>query len=307
MAKIVGIGANVFDTLIRLDTYPTEDTKQAAKEITRCGGGPCGTALVAAAKLGASSAYIGNCSDDPAGIFLRGDFEKYGVGTENMHTVADTDGFQSIIWLSDAEMSRTCVFHRGSVPPTVIDEKGKKSIEEAEILLVDGNDLAAAVEGALIAKKAGTLVLYDAGGRYPNVEKLLELTDILIPSEEFAMGHTNTSSAEEAAKKLWETYSPRILVITQGKKGGIIYDGKEITPYPAFPVEAVDTNGSGDVFHGSFAFAMTKGWDVLTCCIFSSAVSAVKCTKVGARAGVPDFETVEKFLLERGKKLPLEK
>lgn len=27
MAKIVGIGANVFDTLYNIPTYPTEDTK----------------------------------------------------------------------------------------------------------------------------------------------------------------------------------------------------------------------------------------------------------------------------------------
>ncbi len=306
MAKIVGIGANVMDTLIRLDSYPTEDTKKKAEEITRCGGGPCGTGLVAAAKLGAPAAYIGNCSDDGAGEFLRGDFETYGVDTECMKTVPDTDGFQSFIWLSDKSATRTCVFHRGTVPGTVLNEKEKEAIAKAEILMVDGNDLDAAVAGAKIAKEKNTLVLYDAGGRYPGVEKLLSLTDVLIPSEEFAMGHTDSRSAKEAAKKLWEMYRPRILVITQGKKGGIYYDGKEILSYPAFPVEAVDTNGSGDVFHGAFAFALTKGWDVKTSCIFSSAVSALKCTKVGARGGVPSYEEVKEFLTDRGFLLPAE-
>ena len=90
MAQIVGIGANVFDTLYRLDTYPTEDTKQRAQSVKESGGGPCGTGLVAAAKLGATCAYIGNCSDDQGGKFLRGDFEKYGVSTEYMNTVPDT-------------------------------------------------------------------------------------------------------------------------------------------------------------------------------------------------------------------------
>lgn len=306
MAEIVGIGANVLDTLIRLDTYPSEDTKQKAKEITRCGGGPCGTGLVAAAKLGADAAYIGFSSDDGAGDFLRGDFKGYGVDTACMKTIPDTVGFQSFILLCDDNATRTCVFHRGTVPPTKIGEKEKEEIRTARILMVDGNDLDAAVEGAKIAKENKTLVLYDAGGRYAGVEKLLSLTDILIPSEEFALGVTDTSDAEEAAKKLWETYEPKILVITQGKKGGIYYDGNKVATYPAFPVDAVDTNGSGDVFHGAFAFALTKGWDVKTCCLFSSATSALKCTKVGARGGVPTYEEVKEFLLSHGIELPVE-
>ncbi len=304
MAMIVGIGANVFDTLVRLDRFPTEDTKQGAKEIIRCGGGPCGTALVTASKLGANCFYIGNCSDDTAGGFLRDDFEKYGVDTTHMKTVKNTSGFQSIIWLSDESATRTCTFHRGTVPATIIDYQDTKRIEEADLLLVDGNDMEAALCGAKIAREKGTPVLYDAGGQYPEVDKLLELTDILIPSEEFALGHTKTDCASDAAKKLWDMYHPRVIVITQGKKGGVIYNGKQITSYPAFPVNAVDTNGSGDVFHGAFAFALTKGWDYETCAMFSSAVSALKCTKMGARSGVPNFDDVKAFLHERDIKLP---
>lgn len=300
MAQITGIGANVFDTLFRLDSFPVEDTKQKACSVTESGGGPCGTGLVAAAKLGASCSYIGYCSDDRAGQFLRSDFEKYGVCTDCMTTIADTSAFVSCIWLSDESASRTCVFHRGTVPGTVIGEKEAAAIRESQILMVDGNDLDAAVEGAKLAKQAGTLVLYDAGGRYPNVEKLLALTDILIPSEEFALGHTGEKTAADAAKKLWQMYHPKVVVITQGKAGGILYQGQQVLRYPAFPVEAVDTNGSGDVFHGAFAFALTQGFSYEKCCVFSSAVSALKCLQVGARAGVPSYAQTLSFLKERG-------
>ena len=299
MAQITGIGANVFDTLYRLDSFPAEDTKQKACSVTESGGGPCGTGLVAAAKLGASCSYIGNCSDDRAGQFLRSDFEKYGVSTRCMTTVPDTSAFVSCIWLSDESASRTCVFHRGTVPGTVIGEKEAAAIRESQILMVDGNDLDAAVEGAKLAKESGTLVLYDAGGQYPNVDRLLKETDILIPSEEFALGHTGTHNVREAAEKLWQLYSPRIIVITQGKKGGILYDGEKVLTYPAFPVDAVDTNGSGDVFHGAFAFALTQGFSYEKCCVFSSAVSALKCLQVGARTGVPSYTQTLSFLKER--------
>ena len=81
MIEIVGIGANVFDTLFAIEKYPREDTKMRADSVKQSGGGPCATGLVAAAKLGAKCAFIGNMTDDSAGRFLKEDFEKYGVDT----------------------------------------------------------------------------------------------------------------------------------------------------------------------------------------------------------------------------------
>jgi len=169
--------------------------------------------------------------------------------------------------------------------------------------MVDGNEMDAAVEAAKIARDNGVKVLYDCGGLYDGVEKLLALTDIMIPSEEFSLGHTGCATAEEAAKKLFDTYSPEVVVITQGKKGGIIYDGESITAYPIYPAKVVDSNGSGDVFHGAFAAAVCKGYDYLKCCHFSSAVSGLKCTGVGARESVPNFETTKAYLKENGYEL----
>lgn len=114
------------------------------------------------------------------------------------------------------------------------------------------------------------------------------------------MGHTGEKTVQDAARKLWKMYSPKVIVITQGKVGGILYDGNQVLRYPAFPVDAVDTNGSGDVFHGAFAFALTKGYEYGQCCVFSSAVSALKCTQVGARKGVPSFDATISFLKSRG-------
>lgn len=303
MAKIVGIGANVFDTLYNIPTYPTEDTKMRATASKTAGGGPVATGLVAASKLGEDAAYIGVLTDDNGGKFLKEDFVKYGVNTDFIEIKSGYRSFASILWLCADTATRTCVFDKGDVPSLVLNETQKQAIRDAEILMVDGNEMDAAVEGAKIAKDSGTKVLYDCGGLYDGVEKLLALTDIMIPSEEFSLGHTGCKTAEEAAKKLYEIYNPEIVVITQGKKGGIIYDGKEIISYPIYPAKVVDSNGSGDVFHGAFAAAVSKEYDYLKCCHFSSAVSALKCTGVGARESVPDFETTKKYLKENGYEL----
>ena len=303
MAKKVGIGANVFDTLYNIPTYPTEDTKMRATASKTAGGGPVATGLVAAQKLGEQTAYIGVLSDDNGGKFLKEDFIKYGVNTDYIEIKSGYRSFASILWLCADKATRTCVFDKGDLPPLRLNDTQKQAIKDAEILMVDGNEMDAAVEAAKIARENGTKVLYDCGGLYEGVEKLLALTDIMIPSEEFSLGHTGCKTAEEAAKKLYETYNPEIVVITQGKKGGIIYDSKEIISYPIYPAVVVDSNGSGDVFHGAFAAAIVKGYDYLKCCHFSSAVSGLKCTGVGARESVPDFETTKKYLKENGYEL----
>ena len=300
MINIIGIGANVCDTLLTVPHYPKEDTKLKASAAVQSGGGPCATGLVAASKLGESCAFIGNLTDDSAGAFLKADMEKYAVSTELIDVKKGYSSFTSTIWLSEETASRTCVFYKGNVPPTKLSKKHKETISVAKILMVDGNDIEAAIEGAKIARKNGTKVLYDAGGLYEGIEELLKLADILIPSEEFALGHTKAKTTEDAAKILFEKYSPEVVVITQGKKGGIIFDGKKIKEYPAFLVDAVDSNGSGDVFHGAFAFSLVQGYDYEKSAVFSSAVSALKCTGIGARKAVPTFDETIEFLKERG-------
>lgn len=303
MAKIVGIGANVFDTLYNIPTYPAEDTKMRATASKTAGGGPVGTGLVAAAKLGADCAYIGVLSDDNGGRFLKEDFEKYGVGTDYIRVLPGYRSFASVLWLCGDTATRTCVFDKGNLPPLCLDEAQKAAIEQASLLMVDGNELSAAVEGAKIARSKRVKVLYDCGGMYEGVEKLLCCTDIMIPSEEFSLGHTGCKTAEEAAKKLYDAYNPEVVVITQGSRGGILYDGKAVAAYPAFRVNAVDSNGAGDVFHGAFAAAVMMGYAYGKCCLFASAVSALKCTGIGARESAPNIESVKKFLKENGYEL----
>ena len=300
MGKIVGIGACVMDTLVNVPHYPKEDTKLRATNSKPAGGGPVATGLVAAAKLGADTEYIGVLSDDNGGKFLMQDFAKYGVSTAHVDVKSGCRSFTSVIWLSAETTTRTCVFDKGDLPPLVLNDVQKEAIAAADLLMVDGNEMDAAVEAAQFARAHGTKVLYDCGGLYEGVARLLAETDIMIPSEEFALGHTGAATAEEAAKALWETYHPEVIVITQGKRGGILFDGEKVIPYPIYPAVVVDSNGSGDVFHGAFANAVTRGYDYENCCHFSSAVSGLKCTGIGARESVPDFDTTKSYMKENG-------
>jgi Sugar kinases, ribokinase family len=300
MFEIVGVGSAVYDTLIVTNSFPVEDTKIRAKKTMQSGGGPCSTGLVAAAKLGASCAYIGVLSDDAGGKFLLSDFEKFNVDVQSVQVMSGYSSFSSFVILNEDSATRTCVAYRGDLPELVLDEAQKQKLIAAKLLMVDGNELNAAIEAATIAKANGVKVLYDAGGLYQNVETLLPLCDILIPSEEFALGFTGEKDAETAAKKLFTQFSPEVVVITQGKRGGILYDGTELRPYPILDAVVVDSNGAGDVFHGAFAYAVVQGYNAYQSCLFSSAASAIKCTKLGARNGAPTRDEVINLLRRNG-------
>ena len=159
MIKVVGIGACVMDTLVSVPRYPVEDTKLKADGTRLAGGGPVATGLVAASKLGQKCGYIGVLSDDNGGIFLKGDFEKYGMTNELITTESGYRSFTSVIWLSAETTSRTCVFDRGNLPALVLNDKQKEAIKNAKLLMVDGNELEAAIEGAKIARENGVKVL----------------------------------------------------------------------------------------------------------------------------------------------------
>ena len=163
MSKIVGIGANVFDTLYNIPTYPTEDTKMRATASKTAGGGPVATGLVAAKKLGVDAAYIGVLSDDNGGKFLKEDFEKYGVETKYIDVKSGYRSFASVLWLCADTATRTCVFDKGDLPPLVLGDAQKQAIKDAVLLMVDGNEMEAAVEGAKIARENGVKILYDCG------------------------------------------------------------------------------------------------------------------------------------------------
>jgi sulfofructose kinase len=58
----------------------------------------------------------------------------------------------------------------------------------------------------------------------------------------------------------------------------------------AFPINAIDTTGAGDAFHGAFAAAISSRMNWLDGLRYASAAGSLCCTKTGARSGLPSQE-----------------
>ena len=289
MADVMGIGAALFDMLMTATRMPAEDTKlQSDSARSQCGG-PCATALVAAAKLGVSAGYIGTLGDDLYGCHIRQQMERYGVEMAATRTIPGATSFHSFVLLNTQTATRTCIWNRGNLPPPAPEDIDPALIASARVLHLDGHQLEAAIRAAQLAREAGVAVSLDAGAPYPGIQRLLPLVDILIPSEECALALTGCAAAPEAAQALARQYSPQVLILTQGRRGGFIHTPQGPVRYPVYPVEAIDTNGAGDTFHGAFLAARLRGLDVPQAAAFASAASALKCTRFGAQEGIPGW------------------
>lgn len=298
MAKLLGIGSALFDMLMTVEGFPKEDSKVQGIESKAQGGGPCAGALVAAGKLGIEAGYIGTLGDDAYGDFIRESLSRYGVGTDHVRIVKGAVSYHSIVILNLQNATRTCVWSRGNVPSPKMEDVDIRVLREASFLHLDGHHLETAIYAARKAREYGIKVSLDAGGVYPGIRRLLPHVDILIPSEEFSLKFTGDRDVLRAAEILEGAYHPEVLIVTQGARGGFLWqEGREVR-YPAFRVKAVDSNGAGDTFHGAFLAARMKGMELLEAAGFASAASALKCTRFGTQEGIPGFDEVLKFIQE---------
>ncbi len=128
---------------------------------------------------------------------------------------------------------------------------------------------------------------------------LLPFVDVLIGGGRVGKALTGKDDifAAGADVLMW---GPRIFVQTEGEHGCYTVTSSEQFHTPAFPTEVIDTTGAGDVFHGAFLVGLQHGWPLRDIASFSSAVSALKCTKLGGRAGIPTMAEALVFLKEQG-------
>jgi sulfofructose kinase len=91
----------------------------------------------------------------------------------------------------------------------------------------------------------------------------------------------------------------RVASVTRGAQGLLWIDDSGIHRQAAFAVEVVDTTGAGDVFHGAYTLALAEGSSVAEAMRFASTVAALKCTRRGGRAGIPNRAEAAAFLSEQ--------
>jgi sulfofructose kinase len=295
---VLGIGRPYFDQLLVVAHLPAPDEVLPIERYERQGGGPVPTALIALARLGASTSVWGTVGDDREGEFLAADFRRHGVNCDHLTIVPGTETAFSVILVDRSTGKRSILYRRGDTPPLEPGQIDSAIVRRGGILHLSGSYQEAEITAARMAKSLGVLVSFDGGAGLarPGISALVELADILIVARSFAAQETGLSDIEACARNFLRR-GPRTVVVTDGVAGSWGWtQAGEYHHQPAFQVQVADTTGAGDVYHGAFIYGTLHGWDMAQTLRFASAVAGLKCTSVGGRAGIPTLADVERFL-----------
>jgi len=292
--RVVGIGQCSWDYLAVVDSFPAIDTKAEVSNWQEQGGGPVATALVTLARLGAPCNFHGVVGDDPESVKIRYSLLDEGIGASHLITRENAVSQKAFIAIEQGSAKRTIFWERPSGNPLLPDELPESFLDDCSLLLLDGLMSEVSLFAANKARNLNIPVMLDAGRVRPGMMEIAGLCDYLVASEQFALdlGWTGVpQDFREQANGLGST----VVTITLGAHGSITYRDSEIIAIPAFQVDALDTTGAGDVFHGAFARALLEGWSLEASASFACCAASLKCTRFGGRLGCPTWEEVDAF------------
>ncbi|EEK4976260.1 sugar kinase [Salmonella enterica] len=294
MVRIACVGITVMDRIYYVEGLPTEGGKYVAKRYTEVGGGPAATAAVAAAKLGAQVDFIGRVGDDDTGNSLLAELESLGVNTRYTRRYTQGMSSQSAIMV-DAKGERIIVNYPS--PDLLPDADWLNDIDfsQWDVVLADVRWHDGAKQAFTLARQAGVMTVLDGDITPQDISELVALSDHAAFSEPGLARLTGMSEAIDALKKAQMLTNGHVYV-TRGSEGCNWLEKAAVRHQPGFTVEVVDTTGAGDVFHGALAFGLASGYAIEEAVRFASGVAALKCTRPGGRAGIPDCEQTRSFL-----------
>jgi sugar/nucleoside kinase (ribokinase family) len=296
---VVGIGCCAFDIVAEVERYPGRDDKVPVRSIRTQGGGLTATALVAVARLGGTCAYLGTLGDDYFAQFCVDDFGREGVETRYVRRVPGASVVTAIIVACPQTGTRMILVNTRDNPPALAGDAVEEVIRRGRVLHVDNFQPAAALAGARLARAHGVPVTMDLESAGPGTEDFLALGDYVIVPLHFTQARYGAEALADGARALYEElvrHGGRVAVVTGGTAGShAVWTGGSLHQ-PAYQVPVVDTTGCGDVYHGAFALGLARGWALERIMAFASAVAALKCRKLGGRAGIPTGPEVDEFL-----------
>jgi ribokinase len=294
--EVVGVGHCAADYLGVVEAYPAVDSKIELSQFSMQGGGPVATALVTLSTLGVETSFIGKISDDEFGRFIHQGLRESGVDTRGLVIEPGFVSPFSFIAVESRTGKRTVFWTRGDLPPLLPQQVRLDVVESARVLHVDGLAIEAQLHAARHARARGITVVFDAGSPREGMDELLGCCDVLIASERFAAEYGGGALGESL--KALRARGPKTVVITIGSDGSVGIEGEETYVAPAHEVEAVDTTGAGDVYHGAFIYGMLRGMKFRERMHFANVAAALKCRALGGRAGIPTLEEIDREMGE---------
>jgi sugar/nucleoside kinase (ribokinase family) len=268
----------------------------------QCGGSAANT-MIAISQFGGQSFYSCKVASDELGHFYLQDLKSNGVETKLTESTAPagTTGKCMVFVTDDAE--RTMNTYLG-ITETLSDEQiDEEALKNSEWLYIEGylvtspTGLAAALKAKEIAKTHGVkiaLTFSDPGmvqyfGK--NMAALMEGgVDLLFCNEEEAKEFAGSGDLAVVREKLKEV--AKTFVITLGKNGSMIWDGTMFVDIEPHVVDAIDTNGAGDMVAGAYLYGITNGHTPAGAGTIASLAASKIVSQFGPRLSTDEAQAV---------------
>lgn len=301
MKPVICVGHAALDYVYRIEAFPPEPTKVRSLEHLESGGGMAANAAATIARLGGKVELWSRTGGDSAGErihkFLRAD----GVDIEFVRTFEHARSSTSAV-IVDKAGERLIIGERDHAMPLDSNWLPLDRIAEAAAVLSDLRWLEGTRDAFIEARARGVPTLLDAdlgGGVGAMLAEFLALTDYAIFSGP-ALDMFAPDMDERAQLEKVLALGVRHAGVTRGANGySWLAQSGAGGHQAAFAAEIVDTTGAGDAFHGAFAWALADGRSAQECARIAAAAAALKCRRLGARAGLPTRAELEEFLAAR--------
>ena len=293
---VVGVGLNATDTLLIVPHFPAYAGKVPFQDEHLSPGGQVASAMVACARLGLRTKYIGSIGDDLRGRIQIESLQGTGVNLDHVRLRKGCPNQSAYIIIDRSTGERTVLWRREECLRIGPEEITEDQIVCARLLHIDGHDTAAVARAAEIARRHGIPVTVDVDTIYHGFDRVLANVDYLVSSSDFPTAWTGETDPFQALETIQNEYGMKVAAMTLGAHGALALEDGRFHYAPAFVVNCLDTTGAGDVFHGAFCYAVLQGMRMPDALDFSNAMAALNCTALGARGGIRGLEDIRALM-----------
>ena len=291
--KFVCIGHSTYDITLPVEKYPEENIKYRIPNHIECGGGPASNGAYLLAKWGMDTTMVSIVGDDYYGHQVIKEFEEVGCNTRYIEINEKHRTSSSYIIANTSNGSRTIL---SSKKQAIRRLRMPVSDIIADVILIDGEHPESAYE--VFMNNPDAISVIDAGRLNDETKFLGKKATYVICAKDFAEDFAEEKidlerldRLEEILTKLEEYYETNVIITLEAAGSYARIDGiPQIVP--SIKVQAVDTTGAGDIFHGAFTYFIANGYSLLDAIHYSSITSAISITRIGARISIPTLEEV---------------
>lgn len=292
----IGLGGQ--SVFLSVDHFHAPGETVRADHIYTEPGGKAYNQIVAAARLGTRSLFVGAVGKDENAAICRDFLRREGIACELMESEQSGTAYACI--LTDAAGDNRVTVYRGAADELSAEFiRSKRALLEQCTMFLFGLEcpLEATLAALEIAEATGAYTILNPAPARKLYLQLLRRFDLITPNAQEVCELLNISAASprELCAALRDAAFKQA-VVTLGSKGALLWENGRGKLFPAIRCRAVDTTGAGDCFNGALATALTEGKDLTQAMGFAVNASALSVTKAHVMGSLPTLgEVLENY------------